>query len=356
MAIPIDLVYTWVDGDDPAHAALRRIYRQRAAGSVRGDASNANRFRSCGEIYESIRSAWHFAPWLRHIYVVVDDTQQSRLDVSEWPGRVSVVPHSAIYQWDADHLPVFNSHSIETHLFAIPGLSEQFLYANDDTFFGATVTPDQFFHADGHPYVFPSKDLLLRSRALVLGTHESWAWSRVNNAQLLDKLARSRMGVERYEWIHQIRALRRAYFEEAWHHPVIGPRLETTSQSRFRSAQDLEPVGFLLHWKTDQGVTHHGRLASRVVSVDDRTPLVSLFAQLHERPYHLYCLNDAMVAPLSDRLARYKTLLATSLPHHQPSAARVRVLAVTATHSAQPKTGVGAFSQDRTASMGHIRK
>ena len=112
--------------------------------SIRTDAVQLHRFRSSGEIYESIQSAIYFAPWIRRIFVVVDDLQKDRF-MNLWEDKVTIVTHSQIYTKHSKHLPVFNSHSIESHLYEIPGLSEYFLYANDDTFFGDHVLPTQVF-------------------------------------------------------------------------------------------------------------------------------------------------------------------------------------------------------------------
>ena len=42
-------------------------------------------------------------------------------------------------------LPTFSSPAIEAHLHRIPGLSDKFLYFNDDVMFGSEVWPDDFF-------------------------------------------------------------------------------------------------------------------------------------------------------------------------------------------------------------------
>jgi UDP-N-acetylglucosamine-lysosomal-enzyme len=48
------------------------------------------------------------------------------------------------------HLPTFSSPSIESHLHRIPGLSDKFIYMNDDVMFGSDVWPDDFYtHALG---------------------------------------------------------------------------------------------------------------------------------------------------------------------------------------------------------------
>ena len=49
-----------------------------------------------------------------------------------------------------EFLPTFNSHTIELNFHRIPGLSEQFVYFNDDMFLLQQVSPGQFFR-DGKP-------------------------------------------------------------------------------------------------------------------------------------------------------------------------------------------------------------
>lgn len=51
---------------------------------------------------------------------------------------------------NASHLPTFSSPAIESHIHRIPGLSDKFLYLNDDVMFGAQVWPDDFYtHSKG---------------------------------------------------------------------------------------------------------------------------------------------------------------------------------------------------------------
>ena len=48
------------------------------------------------------------------------------------------------------HLPSFSSPAIESHLHRIPGLSDKFIYLNDDVMLGKDVWPDDFYtHSTG---------------------------------------------------------------------------------------------------------------------------------------------------------------------------------------------------------------
>ncbi len=96
-------------------------------------------------------------PWVRHVYVVTDRQVPPWLNV-EHP-QLTVVDHREIFR-DPSVLPVFNSHAIESQLHHIPGLSEHYLYLNDDFFFGRPVQPELFFHANGIAKFFLSAVVL----------------------------------------------------------------------------------------------------------------------------------------------------------------------------------------------------
>jgi glycosyltransferase involved in cell wall biosynthesis len=142
---PIDVVYTWVDGSDPQWRE-RRDRRHRHVDGVYADGAGDERFRDLEELRYSLRSLHAHAPWVNHIWLVTDDQTPAWLDASA-PG-LTVVSHRDIFR-DPSHLPTFNSHSIEANLHHIEGLSNHFLYLNDDVLLGREVPPQKFFTANG---------------------------------------------------------------------------------------------------------------------------------------------------------------------------------------------------------------
>lgn len=147
---PVDAVYTWVDGSDPEW--LR--HRAACAGQAyHPESANAARYVSRDELRYSLRSLRQYSPWLRTIYVVTDDQVPPWLDTSA-PG-LRIVSHKEIFS-DPSLLPTFNSHAIESQLHHIDGLSEHFLYFNDDVFLGRLTAPQDFFVANGLTKLFPS--------------------------------------------------------------------------------------------------------------------------------------------------------------------------------------------------------
>ena len=152
VTFPVDAVYTWVDGTDPAWAAQKaEAWRQSVAEGADGGSgyseysANDARFRSHDELRYSLRSLDYFAPWINHIYLVTAGQVPKWLDLSN--PRITMIHHSEIFA-DPEMLPTFNSHAIEAQLHRIPGLSEHFLYFNDDVFFGRPVEPELFFHGN----------------------------------------------------------------------------------------------------------------------------------------------------------------------------------------------------------------
>lgn len=148
----IDVVYTWVDGHDPAWAA-RRAEAAGCHGRLTSDATDSARYLQRNELLYSLSSTLTFLKGVRKIYVVTD--QQRPTLPTGCDGKINIVDHREIFNNPSD-LPTFNSHSIEAQLHRIPGLSEKYLYLNDDFFFGRSVTPFLFFDEYGRSRYFVS--------------------------------------------------------------------------------------------------------------------------------------------------------------------------------------------------------
>ena len=145
VTFPIDVVYTWVDGDDPEwNAARQAAGRRRPASEAAGQA----RFRSRDELLHSLRQPAPLRAVGAHIHLVTAGQRPAWLaDDAMLDGRVRVVDHREILP--ADALPTFNSQAIETALHRIPGLAEHFVYVNDDVFLGRPTRPELFFSPGG---------------------------------------------------------------------------------------------------------------------------------------------------------------------------------------------------------------
>jgi hypothetical protein len=133
---PVDIAYTWVDDRFPGYNNMLKHYARTSHDT------NPNRTRNnLDTLKYSLRSVEKYAPWIRNIYIVT-----SRPQSPEWFNhankRLNLVHHDEIIQ--GHYLPTFNSFCIVSHLHKIQGLSERFLYIEDDILFGNHVSLEDF--------------------------------------------------------------------------------------------------------------------------------------------------------------------------------------------------------------------
>ncbi|MFI3263869.1 MAG: stealth family protein [Rikenellaceae bacterium] len=140
----IDLVYLWCDGNDIEWRKRRNKYLH---GVDTSDEQSfcEGRVVDNNDLLYSLRSAEICAPWINHIYIITDNQCPKWLDLTN--DRLTVVDLREIC--DEEILPLYNSTSIELNIHKIKGLSEYYIYANDDMMFGRAISPDFFFTNDG---------------------------------------------------------------------------------------------------------------------------------------------------------------------------------------------------------------
>jgi hypothetical protein len=149
---PIDVVISWVDGNDPAHKNKIQPYLNPKVRKSE-DIAGATRYGSVGEIFYCVASIFRFAPFVRKIFIITDN-QNPNLDIfiqknfPESTIEIEIVDHSILFSGYEQVLPVFNSRAIETCTFRIPGLSENYVYFNDDFFLVRPVMPEDWYRND----------------------------------------------------------------------------------------------------------------------------------------------------------------------------------------------------------------
>ncbi|KAH0550458.1 N-acetylglucosamine-1-phosphotransferase subunits alpha/beta [Cotesia glomerata] len=145
--VPIDVVYTWVNGSDPAFIQDLHKYIP-----VPNDINAAvSRFNDKDELRYSLRSLEMYAPWVRHVYIITNGQIPNWLDMDN--ERMTLISHHDIFP-NKNHLPTFSSPAIESHIHRIPGISDKFLYFNDDVFLGTEVWPEDFITQTGGQKVY----------------------------------------------------------------------------------------------------------------------------------------------------------------------------------------------------------
>ncbi|KAH3756810.1 sugar phosphotransferase [Pelomyxa schiedti] len=130
----VDVVYTWVNGSDPAHEKLLASHKN--VGSAW-----KIMFRDYGILRFSMRSIEKHMPWARNIILVTNGQIPTWANISS--PRLRWVTHDQIFPHTKD-LPTFNSNAIEAHLSKIPGIAPCFIYMNDDFFLMQDVEKSMF--------------------------------------------------------------------------------------------------------------------------------------------------------------------------------------------------------------------
>ena len=143
----IDIVITWVNGNDPIWQQKQAEYKGVQKSTESADPA---RYRDWGTLKYLLRSIEQNAPWVRKIFLVTDNQKP------EWfveQDKLVIVDHKDFIP--NKYLPTFSSHTIENNMHRIPGLSEKFIYCNDDFFFLNKTKPEDFF-LNGKPRDFAS--------------------------------------------------------------------------------------------------------------------------------------------------------------------------------------------------------
>ncbi len=145
--IKVDLVYLWVDGEDPQWKKKKKSYLGASAIPHNDETTADCRFVDHDELKYSLRSVEMYAPWINNIYILTDGHYPKWLDLNH--PKVKVIDHKDFIP--NEYLPLFNSMAIELYIGEIEGLSEHFIYGNDDMLFAKPTPKSFFFNEEGYP-------------------------------------------------------------------------------------------------------------------------------------------------------------------------------------------------------------
>lgn len=144
MIMVVDYVFPWVNPEDInwqqelmiESRKINRMYEPYGA-----------RYRSWGTLKYLLRCINNNLPWIRNLYMIVESPSQ----VPDWinTDKVHIIYHKDIIPLNC--LPTFNSCTIELYMSKIPGLSEHFIYGNDDMFPISPFEISDFFTKEGIP-------------------------------------------------------------------------------------------------------------------------------------------------------------------------------------------------------------
>ncbi|MCC5933370.1 MAG: Stealth CR1 domain-containing protein [Candidatus Cyclonatronum sp.] len=258
----IDAVIMWVDGNDPAHLEKRNSYAQSEIHAPNRllTGGDKTRFVENGELFYCIKSIRKFAPWMRTIFLVTDN-QRPAFATDEWLQLhgVQLVDHKDIFVGFEQYLPTFNTRTIESMLWRIPGLAPQFVYFNDDFLIVRAVKPQDFF---------------VDSAVVLRGSWEKqvrYSRLRIKFNNFVSKAARKLFGITRsMHLLLQIKSARKAAFLKQYYraphvpHPVnrqtlaswfeaYPEELERNISWRFRNMKQFSAIFLANHLEISAG-------------------------------------------------------------------------------------------------------
>lgn len=301
----IDFVITWVDGQDEAWLKRKAHYTH---DNEEGIDHRECRYRDWGLLRYWFRGVEKFAPWVHKIHFITEghlpkwlNTQHPNLHIVN---HVDYIPEK--------FLPTFSSHVLEIWMHRIEGLTEHFVYFNDDFFLIRPVTPKDFFH-HGKPCDMAAFQPVVANPSDPLMSH-----LYLNNMLVLCKYFNKRENVRQQPWnyfhpgypplyffynllemafplysglytVHGPMPFCKSTFETLWE--LEGELLTQVSTNRFRSKEDVTPYLFR-EWQKLSGNFHaknvHRMLGYFGISEDNTKLLKAIKTQKKK----VLCLND----------------------------------------------------------------
>lgn len=242
----INFVVPWVNGNDPKWITLRNSY----SGNY-----TESRYREWDTFKYWFRSIEKYAPWVNKIHLITCGQVPDWLNV-EHP-KLNLVFHSDYMP--ERYLPTFSANPIELNMHRIEGLSENFVYFNDDTYLCAPCTEQDFFK-DGLPCDAAVLDQLTPSivghqfihilcnnvsianahfgkKKVIKNNLSGWFNPKYGKYLLLNIFYALHGGFAGFRNFHLPQSFRKCDFEELW---KLEPELlEETSSHRFREHTDI---------------------------------------------------------------------------------------------------------------------
>ena len=137
MYMDIDFLVTWLDSSDPK---WQEDFRKFKGITTTADQSKA-RYRDWDLFKYWFRAVENYAPWVHKVYLITNGKFPDWVNPNN--PKLVLVKHSDYIP--EQFLPTFNSRTIELYMNRIKGLSEHFVYFNDDMFINAPIVPEYYF-------------------------------------------------------------------------------------------------------------------------------------------------------------------------------------------------------------------
>lgn len=322
MGEAIDIVIPWVNSNDQKWQIDYQHFANKADKRLNG----TERFRDYGMLKYVFRSIDNFAPWVHKIYLVTNGQKPEWLNLKQ--KKLVLVQHSDYIE--SKFLPTFNSNVIESNLFRIKSLTENFILFNDDTLLNTITTPTDFFK-----YGLPRDSAVLSP---VFPTLTGIDHIVMNDLAIVNQYFSKREVMQQYWWkfynikygsgffknlllspytafcgfydFHTPMAYKKTTFKRVWNIPEV--ELETLSSHRFRTDNDTN------HWLVRYWQLCSGQFTPRKSSFTayySLDQIAEVANELANRNSALVCVNDKDIGNLYGQyVSKLQQLLQKKFP------------------------------------------
>ena len=296
----IDFVVTWVDDTDPVWLAKKAEYDIKKDETI----NSAARYRDWETLKYWFRGVEKFAPWVRNVYFVTDNQKPDWLNIDnpklKWVKHTDYIP--------SEYLPTFNCQPIEFNLHRIKGLSDRFVYFNDDVFLINKTKPEDFFK-NGLPCDLP--------RLGVLYPTDTFSQMMFNDIKLLNKHFSLKKSIKEnpQKWVkhqppggifklflygrrdlipnsinpHIHASFLKKTFEEVWNTEF--DLLDSVSHNRFRTRDDI--IQYVMRdWQLFKGEFEPKKPIGKAFMTSSMAYNNELLKFLKNRKGKVICIND----------------------------------------------------------------
>ena len=328
----IDFVIPWVDGNDPNWIQEKNNY----LGLKESVDASSNRYRDWDNLKYIFRGMERFTPWVNKVYFITWG------HIPDWMNtnneKLVIVNHRDYIP--EEYLPTFSANPIELNLHRINGLSEHFVYFNDDTFITNTCSERDFFGNSGlpcdlfveEPPTFVRKDtfnnilvndlVMINSnfdRQKVLKANKKKVYSHKNMRCYIKNRVLSTMKRHEFfgiEFSHLPQPYRKAIFDRVWSDNQ--ETLDSVCHNRFRSAEDVNQYVLKYYQMlTGQFEPYDWRKTGIVYQLNDsneKNNISDAIADIKSQSYKLICLNDSSVGDFDNTKQKINEALDSILP------------------------------------------
>lgn len=310
----IDFVIPWVDGSDPEWQAAKACYVQPNDGEMQGlQNDDRARFEDWGLLKYWFRGVEAFAPWVNKIHFVTWGHLPSWLN-AEHP-KLNIVRHEDYIP--EEYLPTFSCNPIELNFHRIEGLSEQFVYFNDDMLLIDKTRPKDFFQkglprataglvpfrvVKGDWLYYPLNNVAIinehfKPRKSLLSHLGKWFNPKYGANNLINALMAPFPAFYGFNEYHLANSFLKSTYETVWAEEE--DILDATSRHRFRHHADVTQW-LMENWQLASGKfmprSHKfGRAFYLGGDIDDMLP--QLYDYITQQRGKIVCVNDGALTP-----------------------------------------------------------